>query len=210
MNLYERNQKQRNFFNEKIDTYDDVHSEFMETKKTLADNLDKDAFKILDLGAGTGLELIHLFELNKDAKVTVIDITENMLKELKKRSFADHVDIICGDFFEVDFGNNYDAVISTSALHHFKKDEKLKLYKKVFDCLKVNGQFINCDKIAINEDIENEQLYALDHDLKAKHIDTPLTVDHELEVLNNVGFSEITSSEVDRDDYKLIKARKLK
>ena len=186
MNLYERNQKQRNFFNEKIDTYDDVHSEFMETKKTLADNLDKDAFKILDLGAGTGL------------------------KELKKRSFADHVDIICGDFFEVDFGNNYDAVISTSALHHFKKDEKLKLYKKVLDCLKVNGQFINCDKIAINEDIENEQLYALDHDLKAKHIDTPLTVDHELEVLNNVGFSEITSSEVDRDDYKLIKARKLK
>ena len=32
----------------------------------------------------------------------------------------------------------------------------------------------------------------------------------ELEVLNNVGFSEITSSEVDSDDYKLIKARKLK
>ncbi len=210
MNLEERNQNMREFFNRKIDSYDETHAKFMKTKKAITENLEGPINKVLDLGAGTGLELIHLFELNKDAKVTVIDITENMLKELKKRSFADHVDIICGDFFEVDFGNNYDAVISTSALHHFKKDEKLKLYKKVFDCLKVNGQFINCDKIAINEDIENEQLYALDHDLKAKHIDTPLTVDHELEVLNNVGFSEITSSEVDRDDYKLIKARKLK
>ena len=48
MNLNERNQKVRSFFNEKIDTYDDVHSEFMETKKELADNIDKDAKRILD------------------------------------------------------------------------------------------------------------------------------------------------------------------
>ena len=33
MNLYERNQKQRAFFNEKIDTYDQVHETYMETKK---------------------------------------------------------------------------------------------------------------------------------------------------------------------------------
>ena len=48
MNLYERNQKQKVFFNEKIDSYDDSHSTYMETKKTLADNLDKDAKKILE------------------------------------------------------------------------------------------------------------------------------------------------------------------
>lgn len=60
----------------------------METKKTLADNLDKDTSKILDLGAGTGLELIHLFEIYPNASVTVIDISENMLNELSKRAFA--------------------------------------------------------------------------------------------------------------------------
>ena len=43
MNLYERNQKQRSFFNEKIDEYDISHQEFMETKKNLTDSLDKDA-----------------------------------------------------------------------------------------------------------------------------------------------------------------------
>ena len=209
MNLYERNQKQRVFFNEKIDSYDDTHSTYMETKRTLTDSLDRDVKKILDLGAGTGLELIHLFEVYPEAEVTVIDITENMLEELKKRSFADHVTTICGDFFEVDFGDDYDAVISTSALHHFKTEEKIKLYKKIYDCLKENGQFINCDKIALSQEIEDGQLYELENNIENhKHIDTPLTVEHEIEVLKRVGFQEITSSNVDKENYSLIKARK--
>lgn len=211
MNLYERNQKQRTFFNGKIDSYDDDHSTYMETKKTLGDSLDKEVTKILDLGAGTGLELIHVFELFPSVEVTVIDITENMLEELKKRSFANHVTTICGDFFEVEFGDNYDAVISTSALHHFKIEEKIRLYKKIYDCLKENGQFINCDKIALSQEIEDGQLYELEHNVENyKHIDTPLTIEHEIEVLNKVNFQDITSSNVDKDDYCLFKARKLK
>ena len=211
MNLHERNQKVRAFFNDKIDTYDDVHKEFMQTKTVLADNLDKDTKRILDLGAGTGLELIHLFELFPEADVTVIDITENMLEKLKQRSFADRVTTICGDFFEVSFGENYDAVISTSALHHFKKEEKMRLYKKIFECLRNNGEFINCDYIALTQEIEDEQLYELEHNMDDdKHIDIPLTVVHELEILKTVGFEEITSSNVDKESYSLIKARKIK
>ena len=84
-----RNQKQRVFFNEKIDSYDDSHNTYMETKKTLADNLDKDAKKILDLGAGTGLELIPFFERFPNAKVMAIDITENML-DILKQNLAEH------------------------------------------------------------------------------------------------------------------------
>ena len=211
MNLYERNQKVRAFFNDKIDTYDDVHKEFMQTKTVLADNLDKDVKRILDLGAGTGLELIHLFELFPEAEVTVIDITENMLHKLKQRSFASRVTTICGDFFEVPFGENYDAVISTSALHHFKKEEKMKLYKKIFECLRNNGEFINCDYIALTQEIEDEQLYELEHNMDDdKHIDIPLTVENELEILKTVGFEDVTSSNVDKESYSLIKARKIK
>lgn len=210
MNLYERNQKVRHFFNDKIDTYDDVHKEFMQTKTVLVDNLDKKVKRILDLGAGTGLELIHLFELFPEAEVTVIDITENMLEKLKQRSFASHVTTICGDFFEVPFGENYDAVISTSALHHFKKEEKMKLYKKIFECLRNNGEFINCDYIALTQEIEDEQLYELENNIDDdKHIDIPLTVENELEILKAVGFEEITSSNVDKESYNIIKARKV-
>ncbi len=209
MNLQERNQKVRNFFNEKIDSYDDVHSTFMITKNAITDSLDKGAKRILDLGAGTGLELIYLFECFPEAEVTVIDITENMLAKLKTRSFADHVTTICGDFFEVDFGEEYDAVISTSALHHFKSKEKRFLYQKIYNCLKENGQFLNSDYIALTQEIEDRQLYELEHNFdQHKHIDIPLTVEHELELLSLVGFQDISTESVDKENYSLIKARK--
>ena len=207
--LEERNQKIRAFFNGRIDTYDDVHSEYMKTKILLADNLDKSAERILDLGAGTGLELIHLFELFPDAKVTVIDITENMLQKLKKRSFANQVTSICGDFFKVPFGKDFDAVITTSAFHHFKKDEKLKLLKKILDCLKNGGQFINCDLIALTAEEEAAQLVDLENNIGySKHVDIPLTIENELDALEKAGFKQITSGNGGKENYGLFIARK--
>ena len=209
MNLRERNEKVRDFFNGKIESYDDVHAQYMDTKAELGDNLDKDAKNILDLGGGTGLELIHLFELFPDVHVTVIDITENMVEKLKTRDFADRVTAICGDFFEVDFGKDYDAVISTSALHHFKKDEKVILYKKIYDCLKEKGQFLNSDFIAEDESFEKEQLYEIDNEFdKYKHIDIPMTIEHELEVLEEVGFKDIKVTPAPKHSYALTNARK--
>ena len=209
MNLKERNERVREFFNGKIDSYDDVHAQYMDTKAELGDNLDKDAKNILDLGGGTGLELIHLFELYPDAHVTVIDITENMVEKLKTRDFADRVTAICGDFFEVDFGKDYDAVISTSALHHFKKEEKVILYKKIYDCLNEHGQFLNSDFIAENEEVEKNQLYELDHEFNEhNHIDIPMTIEHELEVLEGVGFKDIKVTPSPKHSYALTNARK--
>lgn len=209
MDLYNRNQKQRTFFNEKIDTYDDVHSTYMLTKKELTDALDEDVQKILDLGAGTGLELIYLFEKYPNAEVTAIDISESMLEKLKKRTFSNHVKTICGDFFETDFGNDYDAVISTSALHHFKPEEKKKLYKKIFNSLKKNGQFINCDKISLNQEAQDWCISELENNFdNYKHIDTPLTVENEISILNEIGFINVETSKVDKEDYILLKSRK--
>ena len=209
MTLEERNQKVRKFFNGKIDSYDDVHSEYMKTKVLLADNLDKSAKKILDLGGGTGLELIHLFELFPEAEVTVIDITENMLEKLKTRNFAGKVKTICGDFFEVPFGEDFDAVITTSAFHHFKKNEKIQLLKKILECLKDGGQFINCDLIAMTAEEEAAQLVELENNTDdSKHIDTPLTIENEIDALEKSGFKQISSSNGGKENYGLFVARK--
>ena len=209
MTLEERNQKVRKFFNGKIDSYDDVHSEYMKTKVLLADNLDKSAKKILDLGGGTGLELIHLFELFPEAEVTVIDITENMLEKLKTRNFAGKVKTICGDFFEVPFGEDFDAVITTSAFHHFKKNEKIQLLKKILECLKDGGQFINCDLIALTPEEEAAQLVELENNTDdSKHIDTPLTIENEIDALEKSGFKQISSSNGGKENYGLFVARK--
>lgn len=209
MNLKERNFNMRKFFNEKIDGYDNVHNSYMSTKTRITDSLREDALRILDLGVGTGLELIPLFEKFPNMEVVAIDITENMLKELKKRPFADKVTIVCGDFFEVDFGNGFDAVISTSALHHFLKEDKYVLYKKIYDSLKQGGQFINADRIV--DTLEEEKKFLDDYYCnkdKRPHLDTPLAVSTEKEILEVVGFCDITFEDDEKDTYKLMKTIK--
>lgn len=210
MNLEKRREEMRNFFNEKIDTYDTVHiRDFMETKKCMINNLTGEIKKVLDLGAGTGLELIPFFKKYPDARVTAIDTSEKMLEELSKRDFADKVETICGDFLDIDYENEYDAVISTSALHHLDEESKGTLYKKIYKSLKTNGLFANADRIAksqedqdyiINEYINNPTLY--------KHMDTPITKDNEIKLLMAAGFEDITVLDAKREDYALIIAKK--
>ncbi len=209
MNLKNRNNNMIEFFDRKVEGYDEVHKQFMDTKTMITKSLDENTMKVLDLGVGTGLELIPLFDRFPNAKVTAIDITEKMLNELRKRPFANRVNTICGDFFEVNFGNNYDAVISTSALHHFTEEDKLKLYKKVFECLKENGQFINADKF-VNTQEEQENLLQeyIDNPNARPHMDTPLTIDNEIKILKEVGFREIEVEELYNDNYRLVKLRK--
>lgn len=208
MDLKARNQNIREFFNEKIDTYDDVHTSLMDGKKKISELLKPDTKKILDLGVGTGLELIAIFDKYPNLKVTAIDITEKMLDKLKTRNFAKNIEVICGDFFEIDFGNNYDAVISSSALHHFDETDKLKLFKKIQACLKEDGLFINHDRYALNQEMQDQMLQEfLDNPTLYRHMDTPLTVDNESRLLKEAGFSKVLVYD-DKNDYNIVIAYK--
>ena len=107
MDLKKRAENMRAFFNRKADenAYDCVHLTMMGNKTPMIDLLPEGTKRVLDLGAGTGLELIPLFERFPDVRVTAIDVAEEMLAQLSKRDFADKVKIICGDFFDVDLVN---------------------------------------------------------------------------------------------------------
>lgn len=207
MDLKIRNLENKQFFNEKADGYDEVHKPFMNTKKLLTDSIDIDPKNVIDLGAGTGLELIEFFKKFPDARVKAIDLSEEMLKKLKERDFSDKVEIICGDFFDIDFDKDVDVIISTSVLHHFLYNEKIRLYKKIYDSLRVGGLFINSDYTAIDEEEEKQCIYNYEHHVN-RHNDTPLSLDHELEILRQVGFKDIEIKQPEKESYKLFKARK--
>lgn len=209
MDIKFNGEKNREFFNNKIDEYDISHKSFMNTKKELTDNLPDDVKNILDLGAGTGLELIELFKRFPDVKITAVDISENMLEKLKEREFGSKVKTICGNFFDVDFGNNYDAVISTSALHHFLITDKLELYKKIYNSLKDGGIFLNSDKIVGTNQEELDAVEFYNENINNRpHIDTPLSIEHEVEILEKAGFKNISVSNVEKDNYRLFKSDK--
>lgn len=156
--------------------------------------------RVLDLGCGTGLELEKYFPLCPSARVTGIDLSEAMLNALKKKFTDKDITLIVGSYFDVPLGENvFDAAVSVESLHHFTKDEKIPLYKKLHTALRANGYLILTDYFAATDD--EEQTYRNNlNELKAEqgirddefyHYDTPLTVQHETEALLEAGFSSV-------------------
>jgi tRNA (cmo5U34)-methyltransferase len=155
---------------------------------------------ILDLGCGTGLELEEYFPLCPSAKVTGIDLSEAMLAALSKKFTDKDTTLIVGSYFEVPFGKEvFDAAVSVESLHHFTKEEKVPLYKKLHAALKKDGYFILTDYFSLSDDEETMHRQNL-ASLKDKqgicddefyHYDTPLTVNHETEALLEAGFSDV-------------------
>ena len=198
MNLIKRNAEMKAFFDRKTAGYDDVHMTLMENKLAITHALPPTVQKILDLGAGTGLELIPLFERFPDAHVTAVDLSESMLDVLKTRSFAGRVTCMAGDFFNTDFGTSFDAVISSAALHHFDPANKRMLYRRIFDALRPGGIYLNSDRFYENiEDQEIDLKQYIEDPNRFPHMDTPLAISVETQLLKDVGFTDITFDVLD-------------
>ena len=156
--------------------------------------------RILDLGCGTGLELEEYFRLHPHAAVTGIDLSDAMLKAMKKKLPDQDIHLIHGSYFDVPFGDRvYDAAVSVESLHHFPAGQKEALYRKLHAALKNNGYFVLTDYFAESEEAEKEYFRNLQQ-LKEEqglpesgffHYDTPLTVEHETHILKQAGFSGV-------------------
>lgn len=198
-------EKMNEFFNKRVDGYEehqlnmiDGAQEFYPYTATCLPM--QENAEVLDLGCGTGLELDFYFKHNPTAKVTGIDLAESMLKVLKEKFSDKELTTICGSYFNVPLGENcYDAIVSVESLHHFTKEKKSSLYKKVFQALKQGGYLILTDYFAETDKQEcfyREELLRLKSeqgicDDEFYHYDTPLTKTHELQALNEAGFSII-------------------
>ena len=198
-------EKMDDFFTARVDGYDEHMKSNIEgaskfynfTASLLPMEKDK---RILDLGCGTGLELEELFQMNPYAKVTGIDLTKAMLETLKAKFPDKDITTVCGSYFEVPFGEEvFDAAVSVESLHHFTKEQKLPLYKKLNKALKPGGYFILTDYFAESEEEEvfyGQELLRIRKEQELPdgvfyHYDTPLTVEHEKEALMEAGFARV-------------------
>ena len=154
---------------------------------------------VLDLGCGTGLELEYYFALNGEASVTGIDLSAQMLAALERKFTGRNIRLICGSYFDVPLeAGRYDAAVSVESLHHFTAAQKLGLFRKLKAALTDNGYFVLTDYFARSAEEENFYFSELER-LKSEqgldpnafyHYDTPLTAEHEAEVLKKAGFAE--------------------
>lgn len=156
--------------------------------------------KVLDLGCGTGLELEFYVQINPEVTIVGIDLSADMLRTLQKKLAGRKIELINGSYFDVPLGENrFDAAVSVESLHHFTEVQKLGLYTKLRKALTAGGYFVLTDYFAESEALEalyfselerQKQEAGLDPDA-FYHYDTPLTVGHEIEVLQKAGFSDV-------------------
>ena len=190
-------------FNEEANDYDRHFLEDLGMKEFYDEiqiQLEKCAAKdnILVLGCGTGLEVERI---RFKANVTAIDISSEMLNKLSEKELYEEINlsIICKSYLDMDFDDEtYDIVLSCYSLHHFSKEQKLHMYEKIYKTLKKGGVFINGDSTIKDEEkewsrlAEAEKIYKESNmNFGSLHLDVPLTVESELELLQKAGFSNI-------------------
>ena len=106
-------------------------------------------YKIMDVGAGTGLLSALYAERFPQAKIDLIDISDEMLMKARERFEGnDNIQFILQDFTEMETEKEeYDVVISALAIHHLSDEMKQKLFGKIYYSLRPGGIFINADQV---------------------------------------------------------------
>lgn len=158
--------------------------------------------RILDLGCGTGLELDFYFKNapDSDVEITCIDLAEDLLKMLRKKHAGRNIKLINDSYFSVDFGEStYDAVVAVETLHHFKRDMKTALYRKIRSALVPGGVYVETDYVAADDEMEKAKFEEAARrraeenipDDVFVHLDTPHTKEHLIEMMKEAGFDTV-------------------
>ncbi len=109
----------------------------------------------------------------------------------------------------------FDTAISFESLHHFQPAKKEGLFRKLYQALKPGGLYLECDYIACCAQ-EERLLMDVCAQKRARegipeglfvHFDTPLTLEHETELLERAGFQAVEALAC-FDGATLIQARK--
>ena len=103
--------------------------------------------KVLELGCGTGNLTCMIYEKFPDSEITAVDISEECIKECRRRLLGADIQYVKRDFIELDFpAESYDLILSSIAIHHLDDIYKEKLFNRVFLWQAPDGILTFCDQ----------------------------------------------------------------
>ncbi|WP_414529101.1 class I SAM-dependent methyltransferase [Nodularia chucula] len=116
------------------------------------------AGRILELGCGTGELTMKICQRCPDAEIVALDYSPRMLKfagdKITDAGYQERWTGIQADFGEwaenpqnLDIGSEFDACVSSLAIHHLDDSMKLKLFQRIAGTLSLGGYFGNADPI---------------------------------------------------------------
>ena len=89
--------------------------------------------------------------------------------------------------------------MSFQSLHHFVPEKKRALFERLAKALKPGGVYVQCDYAAESEESEARYFQELARLKREAHLpedafyhyDTPLTEEHEMQLLREAGFAQV-------------------
>lgn len=201
-------------FDEGAETYDRARrqlipcfDDFYGTALALIPQQPQANFRVLDLGAGTGLLSFLVGKKFTKAGITLMDISQEMLGKAGERfiGMEERLEFIAGDYAD-GFAGEFDVVISALSIHHLADADKIKLFKNIYEALPDGGIFINADQI-LGPTPQIEQMYQetwlrqardlgvsdtdLNAAMKRMQADKMSPLDSQLGWLQQAGFSSV-------------------
>jgi tRNA (cmo5U34)-methyltransferase len=205
--MSEKYEEMKSFFDERVAGYDEHMAAILEDYhnfyKNIAapfQNTDK-PIEVLDLGAGTGIELEYIFEKAPNARITAVDLSEEMLKRLVKKyeAISSQINTIADSYLSLELRpSSFSYIVTVMSLHHLMPAKKIDLYKKLRNALVPAGSFIEGDYVVSAEE-EKRLLYEFYQYKKNTpliedgeyHIDIPFSEGTQIMALKDAGFQNI-------------------
>lgn len=167
-------------------------------------------FSVIDLGCGTGNVAKKIQENYPNAQITCMDMSEKML-EITNEKLSQKAIGLCDSFDTFVFEKNYDAIVSSLALHHLANEQAHReFYSQIYQALNPAGVFINADmtkavspnlqEVFMEKWIEFMSRSVSMEEIKEKWLtshfeeDRPVTMTSELKTMEIIGFKEIEVS----------------
>ncbi|MGB8411193.1 MAG: methyltransferase domain-containing protein [Candidatus Binatus sp.] len=104
--------------------------------------------KVLDLGAGTGLLSAFIAYSFPQARITMVDISSEMLERARARFElgGERFRFEVSDYGIDPIQEKYDAVVSALSIHHLGDDQKRSLFDRIHGALNDGGVFVNAEQ----------------------------------------------------------------
>ena len=107
---------------------------------------EKRTYKVLELGAGTGILTLELLKHPK-LEITALDVDEKCCAVLKEHLKSKRCKVVLADAAQYCEENKFDVVISSFAHDHIHYDKRFIFAKKIMENLKLGGVYIVGDEI---------------------------------------------------------------